>query len=192
MPALLGVFFDAGNTLVVEEPGKHLWEMAITPLPGALEVLAALKSRYRLGVISNTVGSGDAELAAALDKAGLRSLIDALVTSRDFGSAKPDPAIYVEGARRLGVPLETTCMVGDRLDTDIAGALNAGIPAVWLEHPGAVLTGGLAPTHIITGLGELPAWLETVNVPPASCSLQARCRRPRGWPPRVRILMKLD
>ena len=158
MPALLGVFFDAGNTLVVEEPGKHLWEMAITPLPGALEVLAALKSRYRLGVISNT------------DKAGLRSLIDAMVTSRDFGSAKPDPAIYVEGARRLGVPLETTCMVGDRLDTDIAGALNAGIPAVWLKHPGAVLTGGPAPTHIITRLGELPAWLETVNVPPVSSS----------------------
>src|SRR5437762_11334492 len=121
MPALLGVFFDAGNTLVVEEPGKHLWEMAITPLPGALEVLAALKSRYRLGVISNTVGSGDAELAAALGKAGLRSLIDAMVTSRDFGRAKPDPAIYLEGARRLGVPLATTCMVGDRLDTDIAG-----------------------------------------------------------------------
>ena len=170
MPSLRGIFFDAGNTLVVEEPGKHLWEMAITPLPGALEVLAALKSRYRLGVISNTVGSGDAELAAALGKAGLRSLIDAMVTSRDFGRAKPDPAIYVEGARRLGVPLETTCMVGDRLDTDIAGALNAGIPAVWLKHPGAVLTGGPAPTHIITRLGELPAWLETVNVPPVSSS----------------------
>ena len=93
MRALRGVFFDAGNTLVVEEPGKHLWEMAITPLPGAFEVLTALKPRYRLGVISNTVGSGDAELNAALDKAGLRSLIDALVTSRDFGKAKPDPAI---------------------------------------------------------------------------------------------------
>jgi len=166
MPTLRGVFFDAGNTLVVEEPGKHLWEMAIVPLPGALEVLAALKSRYRLGVISNTVGSGDAELAAALDRAGLRSLIDALVTSRDFGRAKPDPAIYVEGARRLGVPLETTCMVGDRLDTDIAGALNAGIPAVWLKHPGAAMTNGPAPTHIITRLGELPAWLETMRLPP--------------------------
>ena len=166
MPILRGVFFDAGNTLVVEEPGKHLWEMAIKPLPGALDLLAALKPRYRLGVISNTVGSGDAELAAALDKAGLRNLIDALVTSRDFGKAKPDPAIYVEGARRLGVPLGTTCMVGDRLDTDIAGALNAGIPAVWLKHPGAVMSGGPSPTHTITRLGDLPAWLETMSVPP--------------------------
>src|SRR5207237_241306 len=98
-----GIFFDAGNTLVVEEPGKHLWEMAITPIPDALEVLTALKAHYRLGVISNTVGSGDAELVEALEKAGIRRLIDALVTSRDFGVAKPDPAIYAEGARRLGV-----------------------------------------------------------------------------------------
>jgi putative hydrolase of the HAD superfamily len=162
---LAGVFFDAGNTLLVEEPGKHLWEMAIMPIPNVLEVLTALKRRYRLGVISNTVGSGDAELTEALDKAGMRQLIDALVTSRDFGKAKPDPAIYAEGARRLGVPLDETVMVGDRLDTDVAGALNAGIPGIWLRHPGAIEIPGIAPSHIIDGLAELPAWLEATYVP---------------------------
>jgi HAD superfamily hydrolase (TIGR01509 family) len=163
MPSRIeGIFFDAGNTLVVEEPGKHLWEMAITPIDGALEVLAALKPHYRLGVISNTVGSGDAELDEALEKAGIRPLIDALVTSRDFGKAKPDPAIYAEGARRLGVALGATVMVGDRLDTDVAGALNAGIPAVWLKHPGAILLPGVSPTHIITRLAELPGWLAAI------------------------------
>ena len=160
-----GIFFDAGNTLVVEEPGKHLWEMAITPIPDALEVLTALKPRYRLGVISNTVGSGDAELVAALEKAGIRPLIDALVTSRDFGVAKPDPAIYAEGARRLGVPLDATLMVGDRLDTDVAGALRAGIPAVWLRHAGATPIPGIAPTHVIDRLAELPAWLDATYRP---------------------------
>ena len=159
-PAFLGLFFDAGNTLVVEEPGKHLWEMVITPIPGAVEVLTALKPRYRLGVISNTVGSGDAEVSEALERAGIRRFIDALVTSRDFGRAKPDPAIYTEGARRLGVPLISTCMIGDRLDTDIAGALNAGIAAVWLRHPGAEAVAGIAPTHVISRLSELPAWLD--------------------------------
>ncbi|HEV3096215.1 MAG TPA: HAD family hydrolase [Candidatus Dormibacteraeota bacterium] len=157
---LQGVFFDAGNTLVVEEPGKHLWEMRITPIAGALEVLSTLKRRYRLGVISNTVGSGDTELTDVLEQAGMRTLIDALVTSRDFGKAKPDPAIYEEAARRLGVPLAATCMVGDRLDTDVAGALRAGIPAIWLKHPGAVEIAGITPTHVITQLAELPSWLE--------------------------------
>jgi HAD superfamily hydrolase (TIGR01509 family) len=157
---LQGIFFDAGNTLLVEEPGKHLWEMAIAPIPDVLDVLTTLKPRYRLGVISNTVGSGDAELAEALERAGIRHLIDALVTSRDFGKAKPDPAIYAEGARRLGVPLDETVMIGDRLDTDVAGALNAGIPAIWLRHPGATPIRGIAPTHIIERLAELPGWLD--------------------------------
>jgi FMN phosphatase YigB (HAD superfamily) len=163
-----GVFFDAGNTLLVEEPGKHLWEMDIRPIPGALQLLTALKPLYRLGVISNTVGSGDAELDEALRRAGVRPLIDALVTSRDFGKAKPDPAIYAEGARRLGVPLELTCMVGDRLDTDVAGALNAGIPAVWLQHTGAERLPGIEPTHVIGALSELPAWLEGLKGNPPS------------------------
>jgi putative hydrolase of the HAD superfamily len=156
---LQGIFFDAGNTLLVEEPGKHLWEMALIRIPDALEVLTALKPLYRLGVISNTVGSGDAELAEALEKAGIRRLIDALVTSRDFGKAKPDPAIYAEGARRMGVSLDQTLMVGDRLDTDMAGALNAGIPGVWLRHPGAIAIPGIAPTHVIERLADLPAWI---------------------------------
>jgi HAD superfamily hydrolase (TIGR01549 family) len=156
---LQGIFFDAGNTLLIEEPGKHLWEMALIRIPDALEVLTALKPHYRLGVISNTVGSGDVELADVLEKAGIRRLIDALVTSRDFGKAKPDPAIYAEGARRLGVSLDQTLMVGDRLDTDVAGALNAGIPAVWLRHPGAIAIPGIAPTHVIERLAELPPWI---------------------------------
>jgi FMN phosphatase YigB (HAD superfamily) len=157
---LSGVFFDAGNTLLVEEPGKHLWEMKIVPIPGAVQLLSALKPHYRLGVISNTVGSGDPELADALAKAGLRHFIDALVTSRDFGRAKPDAAIYREGARRLGVPLESTCMVGDRLDTDVAGALNAGIAGIWLKHPGAIAMAGIVPTHVITQLADLAPWLD--------------------------------
>lgn len=156
---LRGVFFDLGNTLVVEEPGKHLWEMDVRCVEGAVHTLATLKRRFRLGVISNTVGSGDLEVAQTLEKAGLGGFIDALVSSRDFGPAKPDPAIYREGARRLGVPLELTCMVGDRLETDIQGALNAGIPGVWLKHPGALAVDGITPWQVITRLGELTGLL---------------------------------
>ena len=170
MAQLRGVFFDAGNTLVVEEPGKHLWEMDIRALPGAIEALSTLKQRYRLGVISNTVGSGDAEVADTLAKAGLGHLIDALVTSRDFGHAKPDLEIYREGARRLGVPLELTCMVGDRLDTDIAGAINAGIPSIWLRHSQATEIAGIKPTHVISELAELPTLLSAGWPPPVSAS----------------------
>jgi putative hydrolase of the HAD superfamily len=158
-----GLFFDFGDTLVVEEPGKHLRDMDLRLLPGAAELLADLHGRYRVGIISNTspAGTGDAELRYLLGRIGLDRLVDATVTSRDFGKAKPDPSIYQEGARRLGVPLAQTCMIGDRLDTDVAGALKAGIPAIWLRHPHAIEIAGIHPTHVISRLSELRDWLYT-------------------------------
>ena len=40
-----------------------------------------------------------------LESAALRPYVDAIVTSRDFGAAKPDPAIFREAARRLDLAL---------------------------------------------------------------------------------------
>jgi pyrimidine 5'-nucleotidase len=155
-----GVFFDLGDTLVVEEPGKHLWEMDLAPVGHALELLRWLRPRVRVGIVSNTVGSGDAEVGRVLQGAGLRAYVDAIVTSRDFGVAKPDPAIFVEAARRLGLPLQGTCMVGDRLETDVAGALAAGIPGIWLRHPHARMVDGVVPSHTITDLSQFRDWLD--------------------------------
>lgn len=43
---------------------------------------------------------------------------------------KPAPAIFHEALRRLSAQPGTTAMVGDRLETDIAGAHAAGLPAI--------------------------------------------------------------
>jgi HAD superfamily hydrolase (TIGR01459 family) len=66
---------------------------------------------------------------------------------------KPRPAMFEEGVRRLGVarPL----MVGDQLETDIAGAIAAGIDAVLVEgvsrwSPHA--TSAIRPTWLLANL----------------------------------------
>jgi FMN phosphatase YigB (HAD superfamily) len=51
-------------------------------------------------------------------------------------------------------------MVGDRLDTDVAGALNAGIPGIWLRHAHARMVDGVAPSHTITDLSQLRDWID--------------------------------
>jgi FMN phosphatase YigB (HAD superfamily) len=50
--------------------------------------------------------------------------------------------------------------VGDRLETDVAGALAAGIPGVWLRHPQARLVDGVAASHTITDLSQLRDWID--------------------------------
>ena len=45
---------------------------------------------------------------------------------------KPSPAIFEEALLRLGGTAANTAMVGDRLDTDIAGAQRGGMPGILL------------------------------------------------------------
>jgi len=45
-------------------------------------------------------------------------------------TGKPEPPMYKEAMRRMGARPETTAVVGDRLDTDIAGGVRLGLTAV--------------------------------------------------------------
>lgn len=45
---------------------------------------------------------------------------------------KPEPHLFVEASRRLGVPLDRVVMIGDQLETDIAGANAAGCASALL------------------------------------------------------------
>ena len=47
-----------------------------------------------------------------------------------FVVGKPEPWMYEEALRRMGARPETTAVIGDRLDTDIAGAARAGLMTV--------------------------------------------------------------
>jgi 4-nitrophenyl phosphatase len=63
--------------------------------------------------------------------------LQAVITSAtghlpDYMVGKPGPIIFREALRRLNGTAENTAMVGDRLETDILGANNAGIPAILL------------------------------------------------------------
>ncbi len=161
---LEAVLFDFGNTLVLEEPGKHLLDMALEPLPYAIELLAALKPRYQLGIVSNTVASGDAEVREALRRMGLLDAFALVISSRDAGVAKPEPGIFRLAAERLGVPPHAIAMVGDRLDTDIAGARAAGIAGIWLCHDPRQRRVAMARLADFTvhSLREVPACLEAI------------------------------
>jgi ribonucleotide monophosphatase NagD (HAD superfamily) len=64
---------------------------------------------------------------------------------------KPAPHLFVEGQRRIGAA--RVVMIGDQLETDIAGARAAGIDSALLlsgvsRWPGAA-TSGIAPTYLL-------------------------------------------
>ncbi|BDF96441.1 MULTISPECIES: pyrimidine 5'-nucleotidase [Pseudoalteromonas] len=123
------------------------------PLPGAVELLTALKPHARLGIITN----GFTQLQARrLARTGLNDMFDWLVISEQVGIAKPAKEIFQHTFDLMGNPDKAQIlMVGDTANSDILGAQNAGIDSCWLQHPGFELPQGITPTYKITELVQL-------------------------------------
>ncbi len=127
-------------------------------IEGAHELMAYMKRKgYRMHMTSN--GFHEVQYKK-LDACGLRKYFDTIVLSEDAGVNKPSPryfdyALNISGARR-----ETTLMIGDNLQSDILGALNAGIDAMlfnrWQVPPAEFPQ---TPTYVVSKLSEIKSFL---------------------------------
>jgi 4-nitrophenyl phosphatase len=72
---------------------------------------------------------------------------------------KPGPILFQEALRRLGSTKENTAMVGDRLNTDIAGGNAAGLYTILVLSGVStrldVSTGAVQPNNICQDIMEL-------------------------------------
>lgn len=105
--------------------------------PDARLVVAELARRgYRLGVISNTTSAR--AVPRGLEEYGLAEYFKTVVLSCAFGRRKPDPAIFWEATRQLGVSPARSAYVGDRPTRDVAGPRQAGFAlTIIIDNPRA-------------------------------------------------------
>ena len=107
--------------------------------PGVRETLDRLHAAgYPMGVCSNKSVTFTRSLIVGLD---LAELLPVVLGPEDVGVPKPDPAMLIEGCKRLGVPIAEGLYVGDMI-VDVQAAKAAGLP-VWLVHVG--LAGTIDP-----------------------------------------------
>jgi putative hydrolase of the HAD superfamily len=99
-------------------------------LPGAKEVLTELKERnIDLGIISNTPWKGHL-LMGDLETLGILDFFDLVVFSSETTIRKPAGALFEHASVHIGHERAACMMVGDHLEDDVYGALNAGMSAV--------------------------------------------------------------
>jgi putative hydrolase of the HAD superfamily len=109
----------------------------IGAVEGARSVLEAFRGEgIPLGIISNSWFSGSA-LSDQLAELGLREFFGFLISSSDFGLRKPHRYLFEAAARQMRLQTQNVWYLGDRIDTDIAGARSAGMVAVWFERGGS-------------------------------------------------------
>lgn len=114
------------------------------------DVLPALASLERAGVRCAVVSNWDSRLPRLMDALDLSKRFEFILTSAEAGYSKPHAAIFQEAVQKLGVPPENVVNVGDSLNEDVVGALEAGLHAAHLDR-----TGRAGSLRTLTALMEL-------------------------------------
>jgi putative hydrolase of the HAD superfamily len=86
--------------------------------------LNEFRKRYRLGIVS------DAQRVFCkpeLQTLRLENFFDALVISSDYGFRKPDPRLFHIALAALDVPASEAAYIGNKYETDLVGAKEAGL-----------------------------------------------------------------
>jgi putative hydrolase of the HAD superfamily len=119
------------------------------PYPEVPGVLRALRERgARIVVVSNW----DVSLHDVLERTELRALVDAVVTSAEFGAAKPDPAIFARALELAGARASDAVHAGDDVEADVHGARAAGIEPVLVARDGEQAPAGVRRITTLQGL----------------------------------------
>lgn len=107
---------------------------ALTVYPETVGVLERLHGTVALGAVTNGLSSLQ---RAKLARTGLDGYFDTVVVAEDVGAAKPEPAMFRETLRRLGVPPAAAVMVGNDAERDVAGGRAAGLDTIHVVREGA-------------------------------------------------------
>jgi putative hydrolase of the HAD superfamily len=146
----------AGDTYACAVEMTRAWERAehFELYEDALPVLDELRARgLKLGLLSNT----GRDLDVFVSHHGIE--VDAILTSRIHGKAKPHETIFRAMLEKLAVAPATAVMVGDDPDDDFAGAHAVGMQAWLVDREGRFPE----HSHRLTDLRALPAALGLVR-----------------------------
>lgn len=135
--------FESMETAVIRRVAEQL-RQECAALPGAIETVAACAARgWRIALASNS----PAELCRlVLERLGIAGHFDTVVSVDDVQQGKPDPAIYLLAAERLGVaPRE--CLAFEDSPTGARAARAAGMRVVAI--PSAGQSFGEAESHLL-------------------------------------------
>jgi putative hydrolase of the HAD superfamily len=129
------------------------------PRSDAKETILELDKRgYLLGIIANTIT--ETEIPDWMESDGITKYFKSVVLSSKVGFRKPDPQIYWEAARRIGVEPAKCAYVGDNPVRDVEGTRAAGFGMMIIFEEPATLakepqTGEQLPDHTIRECRDL-------------------------------------
>ncbi len=123
--------------------------------PDTKEVLQYLTNKgYQLHLITN--GFEETQ-HSKLKYSGLNGFFKEIITSEGSNSLKPQKEIFDFAMAKAKANVKESIMIGDSLEVDIAGAMNAGMDQIHVNYNDAPQD--IKPTYTVRALKELEAIL---------------------------------
>ena len=146
--------FKIGDEAMAREMSEKFLEILPTKkllFPHTTEVLDYLADKnYHLHLITNGF---EKTQWRKLNNSGLDIYFTHVVTSEGSNSVKPQKEIFEYALNKAGAQLNQSIMLGDNLEADIQGAMNAGMDNIFVNHIQTTTT--LLPTYTVNNLREL-------------------------------------
>jgi putative hydrolase of the HAD superfamily len=119
--------------------------------PYTVEILNYLTTKgYQLHLLTNGFETVQRN---KLKSSSLENYFVEIITSEKSNSLKPNKEIFEYALAKCNTCKEECIMIGDNLDADIKGAINAGIDTVFVNH--LKIETNIQPTYIVHHLKEL-------------------------------------
>jgi HAD superfamily hydrolase (TIGR01509 family) len=118
------------NAMVVDAM-LVLYREQLPLLPGAREAVRRLAGEFAIGLASS---SNREVIDLVLDEMGVSRCFAASVSSEEVGRGKPAPDVYLEAARRLGVPPDGCTAIEDSAN-GLRSAHAAGMRVIAIPNP---------------------------------------------------------
>jgi len=146
--------FKIGDEVLSRQLSAKFLELLPTKkilFPHTTELLDyLLDKKYTLHLITNGF---EKTQWSKITNSGLAKYFTHMITSETSNSLKPKKEIFEYAMNKAGASLKESIMIGDNLEADIQGAINAGMDSVFVNHINA--TSHLQPTYTIYHLKEL-------------------------------------
>ncbi|MBD3303403.1 MAG: HAD-IA family hydrolase [Candidatus Eisenbacteria bacterium] len=130
---------------------------SVSPVPGAVAVLTGLHERgFRLAVATSSERTNTEQV---LERIGVRSRLEFVLTRDDVPRRKPAPDVYLLASDRFSLPPEGILVVEDS-SHGIEAARAAGLACVALRSPHLSSEAAAAADHTVNSFDELKDLLD--------------------------------
>ena len=152
--ALTLLDFKIGDETLARSLGEYFLDMLPSRnllFPYAIDMLEYLTNKgYDLHLITNGF---EKTQQSKLRNSGIDKYFKEVITSEASQSIKPKKEIFEYAFKLTNSMPSKSIMIGDSIEADIQGAINAGIDQVHVNHINEVVT--IKPTYTISSLKEL-------------------------------------